>query len=133
MQYIIVHEWNVQAFFEFFFSFSSFLVLTNAKCKCHDWSYQCVMQPLCPKYAIDRLLTTDLDVNPLWMQTKHDVNLDFFISDANAFWQGCKCNFHDADVPCRDGDTRFIHDDASTCIQNTMQMSPCRDGDVNVF
>ena len=29
--------------------------------------------------AIDRLLTTDLDVNPLWMQTKHDANLDFFL------------------------------------------------------
>ena len=30
-----------------------------------------------PKYAIDRLLTTALDVHFLWMQTKHDANLDF--------------------------------------------------------
>ena len=49
---------------------------------------ECEMQmpwlvlPMCyativPQYAIDRLLTTDLDINPLWMQTKHDASLDF--------------------------------------------------------
>ena len=30
-----------------------------------------------PQHAIDRLLTTDLDVNFLWMQTKCDASLDF--------------------------------------------------------
>ena len=42
----------------------------NVVCKYHDWSYQCVMQPLCPKYAIDRLLITDLDVNLLMNANK---------------------------------------------------------------
>ena len=46
--------------------------LTNALCN------------YCAQYAIDSLLTTDLDVNPLWMQTKHDAKLDVFIFDANA-------------------------------------------------
>ena len=30
-----------------------------------------------PQHAIERLLTTDLDVNFLWMQTKCDASLDF--------------------------------------------------------
>ena len=38
--------------FEFFFSFSFFFIYwmrnANVVCKYHDWSYQCVMQPLCP-------------------------------------------------------------------------------------
>ena len=38
-----------------------------------------------PQHAINRLLTIDVDVNFLWMQTKYDASLDFFISDANAF------------------------------------------------
>ena len=49
------------------------------------------------------------------------------------FWKKCKCNFHDADVPYRDADTKFIHDDASARIQTTMQMSSCRDGDAKIL
>ena len=44
-----------------------------------------------PQHTIDRLLTTNLDVNFLWMQTKCDASLDFsfsmqmfFYKDANA-------------------------------------------------
>ena len=52
-----------------------------------------------PQYAIDRLLTTDLDVNLLWMQTKCDASLDSSFpmlmllgEDANAiFYLWCKC------------------------------------------
>ena len=39
----------------------------------------------------------------------------------------------DANVPCRDENAKFIHDDASAHIQTMMQMSPHRDGDANVF
>ena len=80
MQYMIVHEWNVRTFFWIPF-FSSFLVLMNAKCKCHMkmpwWVLPMRYATIVPQYAIDRLLTTDLDVNLLWMQTKHDASLDF--------------------------------------------------------
>ena len=86
-----------------------------------------------PQYVIDRLLTTDLDVNFSMNANKIWCKSRFFISDANVSWQGCKCNFHDADVPCRDGDARFIHDDASACIQTMMQMSSHKDGDMTVF
>ena len=92
---MIVHEWNIWAFFEFFFFFlSSFnecemqmsyanamIGLTNALCN-H-----------CALTAINRLLTTDLTINFLWMQTKHDANLDFLFpmlmlldEDANAIF-----------------------------------------------
>ena len=63
------------------------------------------------------------------MQTKHDANLDFFISDANAFYQDAdakcpydahvsfqRCNFHDADVSCDGANATFIHDGASARI-----------------
>ena len=66
----------------------------------------------------------------------------FFISDANAFYKDAdtkcqynayvsfqRCNFNDADVPCRGIDAKFIHDGASAHIQIMMQMSPCKDGD----
>ena len=33
---------------------------------------------------------------------------------------------HDIDVPCRDDNAKFIHDDISARIQTTMQMSLCR-------
>ena len=67
-------------FLNSFFLFS-FFILTNAKCKCHMQMPWLVL-PMCyativPWYAIDRLLTTDLTVNFLWMQTKHDANLYF--------------------------------------------------------
>ena len=74
------------------------------------------------------------------MQTKHDASLDFFSFlmqmlfykdadarcpyDADVSFQ--KCNFHDADVPCRGADAEFIHDGASAHIYTMMQMSPCR-------
>ena len=68
-------------FFEFFFPFSSFLVLTNAKCKCHVRMPRLVLPiryaTIVPQYAIDRLLTTDLDVN--------------FLMNANKMW--CKSRF----------------------------------------
>ena len=51
--------------------------------------------------------------------------------DAHVSFQ--RCNFHDADVPCGGADAKFIHDDASACIQTMMQMSPHRVGDATVF
>ena len=33
---------------------------------------------------------------------------------------------YDADVPCRDGNAKFIHDGASAHIYTMMQISPCR-------
>ena len=48
-----------------------------------------------------------------------DANANFFIYDAN--------------VLCRDENAKFIHDDASACIQTMMLMSPHRGGDVTVF
>ena len=33
---------------------------------------------------------------------------------------------YDADVSCKDGNAKFIHDGASTHIYTMMQMSPCR-------
>ena len=47
--------------------------------------------------------------------------------DANAIF------IYGANVPCRDENAKFIHDDANACIQTMMQMSPHGDGDVNVF
>ena len=131
------YEWNVWVF-EFVFHlnlfYSSFLVLTNAKCKCHAPSHanECCNQALpmqyatiMPRYAIDKLLTTDLDVNFLWMQTKCDASLDFcfwykcFLTEmqmqfpwCRCFTQGwrckvyswwCQCTYlsHDADVSLR--------------------------------
>ena len=38
-----------------------------------------------------------------------------------------------ADVPCRDRDAKFILDDASACIQTTMQMSSYKDRDVKIL
>ena len=40
---------------------------------------------------------------------------------------------YDANVPCRDENTKFIHDDASACIQIMMQMYPHKDGDATIF
>ena len=67
----------------------------------------------------------------------------FSISDANALYKDAdmkcpydayvsfqRCNFHDADVLCRDENMKFIHDGASAHIQITMQVSHCKDGDV---
>ena len=54
-------------FLNLFHSFSSSLVLTNAKCKCHVQMPWLVLPmryaTIVPQYAIDRLLTADLDVN----------------------------------------------------------------------
>ena len=82
MRCMIVHEWNVRAFFEFFFLF--FFLHFN-ECKM-QMSYANAMIGLtnvickhCALTAIDRLLITDLDVDFLWMQTKYDASLDFFI------------------------------------------------------
>ena len=76
---------SIKTLFSFFWicfiPFSSFLVLPNAKCKCHVQMPWLVLPmryaTIVPQYAINRLLTTDLDVNLLWMQTKHDASLDF--------------------------------------------------------
>ena len=78
---------------------------------------ECRMQMLCPNYAdeipwsvlpmwyvnimplhaIDRLLTTDLDVKFLWMQTKCDASLDFSFLMQILFigMSWCKCPFVD--------------------------------------
>ena len=66
----------------------------------------------------------------------------FFFLDANAFYKDAdakcpydahvslqRCNFHDADVLCRDENMKFIHDGTSAHIQIAMQMSSCKDGD----
>ena len=87
-----------------------------------------------PQHAIYKLLTTDLDVNFLWMQTKCDASLDFSFLMQMFFYQDvdAKCPY-DADVPCRGVNAKFIHDDASARIQTMMQISPYIDGDANVF
>ena len=54
--------------------------------------------------------------------------LMFFDEDANAIFF-----IYDANVPCRDENAKFIHDDASARIQTMMQMSPYKDGGANVF
>ena len=108
VQCMIVHEWNVRAFIfsPEFVSFLFHLSLFSAKCR---------MQMLCPNYAdeipwsvlpmwyvnivplhaIDRLLTTDLDVKFLWMQTKCDASLDFSFLMQILFvgMSWCKCPF----------------------------------------
>ena len=71
-----------------------------------------------PQHAIDRLLTTDLDVNFLWIQTKYGASLDFsflmqmlFYKDADA-----KCPY-DVDVLFYKGaNAKFIHDGVSAHI-----------------
>ena len=69
------------------------------------------------------------------MQTKCGASPDFLFSmlmlldeDANAIFF-----IYDANVPCRDENVKFIHDDASARIQTMMQMSPHKDGDANIF
>ena len=67
------------------------------------------------------------------MQTKCDASLNSSFpmlmlgEDANAIF------IYDANVPCRDENAKFIHDDASARIQTIMQISPHRYGDANVF
>ena len=100
---MIVHEWNVRAFFEFFSPLFSFLILMNARCKCHMQMPWLVLPmryvTIVPKYAIDRLLTTALDIHFLWMQTNNWCKSRFFISDANAFYQDADAKYpNDAHV-----------------------------------
>ena len=70
-----------------------------------------------PQHAIDRLLTTDLDVNFSMNANKMLCKSRFFIFDANAFYKDAdvKCPY-DADVPCRGVNAKFIHDGASAHI-----------------
>ena len=80
-----------------------FFILMNAKCKCHMQMPWLVLPMWCativPKYAIDRLLTTDLNVHFLWMQTNNWCKSRFFISDANAFYQEADAKYpYDAHV-----------------------------------
>ena len=49
-----------------------------------------------------------------------------FDKDANAV-------SYDADVPCRDGNAKFIHDGASVHIYTMMQMSSCRYAMMRMF
>ena len=69
------------------------------------------------------------------MQTKCDASLDFFISDANAHWQRCKCNFfiYDANVPCRDKKCKVYPWWCQRTYLIVMHMSPCRDGDAKIL
>ena len=116
------------------FSFSSFLVLTIGKCECHMQMPWLVLPiryaTIVPLYAIDRLLTTDLDVNFLMNANKMWCKSRFFISDTNAFHNDAdaKCSY-DADVPCKGAGARFIHDGASAhiyswckCLLTEMEM-----------
>ena len=68
------------------------------------------------------------------MQTKCDASRDFSFlmlmlldEDANAIF------IYDANVPYRDENAKFIHDDASARIQTMMQIPSHRDGGTNVF
>ena len=101
MQCMIVHEWNVWAFKLFFFEFVSFLFifprfnkcelemscanamigLTNALCNhCASICYWQTLNywPRCQ---------SSMNANKMWCKSR------FFISDANASWRRCKCNF----------------------------------------
>ena len=128
MQYMIVHEWKCLSHLDSFFiricfiPLSSFLVLTNAKCKCHA-----------PNHADEKLWTINLNVDfsmngsKIWCKPRFLVLIQVLLDkDANAI-------FYNAKVSCRDENAKFIHDDASARIQTMMQMSPYRDGDANVF
>ena len=117
-------------FLNSFFLFS-FFILTHAKCKCHMQMPWLVLPmryaTIVPWYAIDRLLTTDLTVSFLWMQTKCDASLDFLFStlmlleeDANAIFLLCKCSMQEC--RCK------VYLWCCQCTYLTvMQMSPCRD------
>ena len=125
-------------FFGIFFSFSSFLVLTNAKCRCHIQMSWLVL-PMCyativPLYVIDRLLTTDLDVNLLMNANKMWCESRFFIFDANAPWRRCKCNFHLwCKCPMQGWKCKVYPWWCRCTYLIVMHMSPCRDGDANVL
>ena len=40
---------------------------------------------------------------------------------------------YDADVPCKNGNAKFIHDGASAHIYPMMKMSPCRYAMMQMF
>ena len=104
---MIVHEWNVRAFIFYLNLFHSFFHLSLFPAKCR-------MQMLCPNYAdeipwsvlpmwyanivplhaIDRLLTTDLDVNFLWMPTKCYASPNFSFSMQMIFTRMQMRNIH---------------------------------------
>ena len=89
-----------EMFEHFLNSFSSFFIFPRFN-ECEmQMSYANAMigltDALCtivPQYVIDRLLTTDLDVDFLMNANKMWCKSRFFISDANASWRRCKCNF----------------------------------------
>ena len=121
MQYMIVHEWKCLSHLDSFFiricfiPLSSFLLLTNAKCKCHA-----------PNHADERFWTINLNVNfsmnasKMWCEPRFLVLIQVLLDkDANVI-------SYDADVPCRDRNAKFIHNGASAHIYTMMQMSPCR-------
>ena len=147
MRCMIVHEWNVRAFFEFFFFlFPFFFHLMNAKCKCRTQIPRLVLPmryaTIVPYYAIDRLLTTDLDVNFLMNADKMWSKSRFFLFRCKCFLSRCRCKIsiwctcspfrdaiHDANVLCRDEDMKFIYDGASAriypwckCLLTEMEM-----------
>ena len=69
------------------------------------------------QHAIDRLLTTDLDVNFFMNANKMWCKSRFLIYDANAFYKDADAKYpYDADVPCRGANAKFIHDGASAHI-----------------
>ena len=86
-----------------FIPLSSFLVLTNAKCKCHatshadechSWPYQCNRQPLCPDMPLINFeLLTLVSIFFLWMQTFYQnvIQAHIFYSWCKCFLQRCKC------------------------------------------
>ena len=144
MRCMVVREWNVRAFLKFFFFF-----LTNMKCKCHMQMPWLVLPmryaTIVPKYAIDRLLNTDLDVHFLWMQTKHDANLDFSFSMQMLFIRMQMRNVHmmhmfsfqRCNLWCKclmQGWRHEVYSWLRQCMYlPVMQMSPYRDGDANVL
>ena len=90
-----------------------------------------------PRHAIDKLWTTDLDVNLFFYECKHFIKswckLKFSFFDTNApakmqmrnFISRCKMplfgdantSVHAASVPYRDADAKFIHDDANVSLR----------------
>ena len=90
----------------YFIPLSSFLVLTNAKCKCHPLShadecpkrpYKCNMEPLCPDMSLINFELLTLMSIFLWMQTKCDASLNFclwykcFLTKMQMQFSWCRC------------------------------------------
>ena len=117
---MIVHKWNVRAFKLIFFwicfiPFSSFLVLTSAKCKCHmQMPWFVFTNALCNHYALICY----------WQTLNHWPRCQFFyeckqnVMQAQIFHFRCKCFFLQG---CRCEMSIWC-----TCLLSKMQFLWCR-------